>query len=229
MSGPLLLVDTATRHAVVGLADEDGRLLAAAEWDSPHRHGEQLLSQLDRLFHEQGIRPARSAGIGVGIGPGSFTGLRIGLATAKVIAHAVGSPIVGLLTTRLLAAAAAKKGESVAVVLPAGSADRYVCRYRDGDELLAPQLLPGTQVQSALERGDLVVAVDLAEDELGVSAAELGRRAQAGLAAALARAAATEIRAGRWDDLAALVPTYVALPRGLVSAEQEAAWSPDLR
>jgi tRNA threonylcarbamoyl adenosine modification protein YeaZ len=194
MSGPLLLVDTATRHAVVGLADEDGRLLAAAEWDSPHRHGEQLLSQLDRLFHEQGIRPADLAGIGVGIGPGSFTGLRIGLATAKVIAHAVGSPIVGLLTTRLLAAAAAKKGESVAVVLPAGSADRYVCRYRDGDELLAPQLLPGTQALSALER-----------------------------------AAATEIRAGRWDDLAALVPTYVALPRGLVSAEQEAAWSPDLR
>jgi tRNA threonylcarbamoyladenosine biosynthesis protein TsaB len=224
----ILLIETATRHAVVGLAEPDGRLAGVAEWDSPHRHGEQLLPQLDRLLTEQGTAAADLIAVAVGIGPGSFTGLRIGLATAKVIAYTVVCPIVGLSTTGLLARAVAGDS-SVAVVLPAGTADRYVCRYRGPDELLAAQLLPAAQVPSAIERGDLVLAVDLADDELGTAAAELGRRAQAGLAGAMADAAAQAIGAGRSDDLAGLVPSYVALPRGVASAQAEVAWSPDLR
>jgi tRNA A37 threonylcarbamoyladenosine modification protein TsaB len=156
--------------------------------------------------------------------------LRIRLATAKVVAYTVGCPILGLSTTGLLARAAAGAEDSnVAVVLPAGSADRYVCRYRGPVELLAPQLLPAAQVQSAIERGDLVLAVDLADDELGASAAELGQRAQSGVAGAMADRAAQAIGAGKSDDLAGLVPSYVALPRGVTSAQAEVAWSPDLR
>jgi hypothetical protein len=111
---------------------------------------------------------------------------------------------------------------------PAGATDRYVARYRGADELAAPRLLAAQRVQEALERGDLVVGVDIADEELGTAAAELGRRAQAGLAAALAEIAAEAVAAGRTDDLAGLVPSYVALPRG-VGADAEVAWSPDLR
>jgi tRNA threonylcarbamoyladenosine biosynthesis protein TsaB len=227
VSDQLLVIDTATRHAVVALADAQGALAGAREWDSPHRHGEQLMPHLDELLAEAGLRPADLAGVAVGTGPGSFTGLRIGLATAKVIAYTVGCPIVGLPTTAALALAADRPG-AVAVVLPAGTADRYVARYRDGRPLAQPRLAPASQVQHLLEDGDTVVAVDLHDEELGRSAAELGTAAQRGLAAALARMAADARTDGRADDLAALVPSYVALPRG-VSGEQEVAWSPDLR
>jgi tRNA threonylcarbamoyladenosine biosynthesis protein TsaB len=228
VSDQLLIIDTATRHALVALCGTDGAISAMREWDSPHRHGEQLLPQLDSLFEEAAQARAGLAAVAVGIGPGSFTGLRIGLATAKVIAYTLDCPIIGLSTAAGLAAAAAESG-AVAVVLPAGTADRYVARHDGSGELTAPALVPASRVQGLLEPDDMVVAVDLADDELGASAAALGRRAQAGLAEALARAAAQLYRDGGAADLAALVPSYVALPRGVASAEQEVAWSPDLR
>jgi tRNA threonylcarbamoyladenosine biosynthesis protein TsaB len=123
VSERLLVVDTATRHAVVALCDEQGSLLGVREWDSPHRHGEQLMPQLDDLLAAAGLRPRELTGVAIGTGPGSFTGLRIGLAAAKVIAYTVGCPIVGLSTTAALAAGAGQSG-AVAVVLPAGTADR---------------------------------------------------------------------------------------------------------
>ncbi|HVM29673.1 MAG TPA: tRNA (adenosine(37)-N6)-threonylcarbamoyltransferase complex dimerization subunit type 1 TsaB [Candidatus Limnocylindrales bacterium] len=228
MSRRLLVIDTATRRAVVALADGDGALVGTRTWDSPHRHGEHLLTQLDSLLAEAGLSPDRIELVAVGAGPGSFTGLRIGLATAMVIAYTVGCPIIGLSTTAALARAALAEG-SLAVVLPAGAADRYVARYQSGRELAPPRLAQSTQVQAVLEHGDAVAAVDLADDELGRSAAALGRQAQEGMAAALATMSAEALAAGRADELAALVPSYVALPRGVAAGEPEMAWSPDLR
>jgi tRNA threonylcarbamoyladenosine biosynthesis protein TsaB len=225
----LLVIDTATRQAVVALADFDGALVALREWHSPHRHGEQLLLQLDALLAEAGVSTRELAAVAAGTGPGSFTGLRIGLASAKVVAYTIGCSLVGLSTTAALAAAIpAEADEAVAVVLPAGASDRYVARYRGPVELLAPVLRPAGQLQASLERGDLVAAIDL-DDELGVSAAELGRRAQAGLAGALAQSAAQAIAAGRYVGPEVLVPSYVALPRGVAVAHRDSEWSPDLR
>lgn len=227
VSGPVLLIDTATRHAVVAIAGGDGSLLAAREWDSPHRHGDHLLRELDELMSDADVAPTGLAAVAVGTGPGSFTGLRIGLATAKVIGYTVGCPVIGLSTTMALAGAAKADG-AVAVVLPAGSSDRYVARYAANTEITPPQLLPAAHVQSVLEDGDLVLAVDLSDEELGASAAEQGRAAQAGLSRALAALAAEALGAGRSDDLAALVPSYVALPRGAATS-RDVEWSPDLR
>lgn len=233
--GSVLLIETATRHAVVALADRDGTLVARREWDSAHRHGEQLLPQLDGLLAEAGPRIEDVAAVAVGTGPGSFTGLRIGLATAKVIAHGLARPIVGLSTTRLLALAAdAERGANVAVVLPAGVGDRYVARYAVGadavSELAGPTLVPAAGgVHDALQHGEVVLAVDLPDDELGASAGERGRSAQANLGAAMAHAAAAALAAGELDDVATLVPSYVALPRGVAASTSEMAWSPDLR
>jgi hypothetical protein len=77
--------------------------------------------------------------------------------------------------------------------------------------------------------GDRLVAVDLPPGEAGAAADELGRQAQAGLAAALAAEAAAALAGRRSDDLAALVAQYVALPRGVPATTEEMAWSPDLR
>jgi tRNA threonylcarbamoyladenosine biosynthesis protein TsaB len=228
----LLALDTATRTPVLALAELDGTILAERRWESRHRHGEQLLEELDRLLAEIDRTPHEIGGIIVGTGPGSFTGLRIGLATAKVLAYSLGVPLVGHSTTRALAVGTGETGE-MAVTLPAGVADRYVHRIsvaKNGtdEELAGPALVAAVEAFAAAAGDARVVAVDLAAD-VDHEAVERGWRALAGLAQALARAGAAAIADGRSDDVATLVPAYVALPRGVAQAAEEMQWSPDLR
>ena len=125
----ILVIDTATRRPLVALADDDGALRAQRQWHSHHRHGEELLQHVDELLAEAGVARHELTGVVVGTGPGSFTGLRIGLATAKTIAYSLNVPIAGYSSTLALAAAATRDGD-VTITLPAGAADRYVHRIR---------------------------------------------------------------------------------------------------
>lgn len=75
-----------------------------AEHDEPSRnHSRTLLPAIDRLLRRQGLGPADLEAVAVGIGPGSFTGVRVGLALAKTIAFGLGIPPVGVSTLRALA------------------------------------------------------------------------------------------------------------------------------
>ena len=75
-------------------------LVGESQWESHHRHGEELLKKLDDLLRACICKAHDLAGVIVGTGPGSFTGLRIGLATAKTIAYSLDVPIVGVSTTQ---------------------------------------------------------------------------------------------------------------------------------
>lgn len=209
----ILVLDTATRTPVVAIAAEDGTVMAERAWQSRYRHGEELLGRLDEALAESGISRRDLTGVVVGIGPGSFTGLRIGMATAKTIAYVLGIPVVGVSSTRALALAAATADESaaeIAISLPAGAADRYIHRFRITDGLPAQ-----------IDEPQLVATPPTSD--------ELDGEAVAGLAAALAQLGAAALDAGETDDPATLVPAYVALPRGLAAAAAEMTWSPDLR
>ncbi|MEP7379659.1 MAG: tRNA (adenosine(37)-N6)-threonylcarbamoyltransferase complex dimerization subunit type 1 TsaB [Chloroflexota bacterium] len=208
----ILVLDTATRRPIVALAADDGSVLAQRTWESRHRHGEELLARLDEALAEAGGRKQELSGVVVGTGPGSFTGLRIGLATAKTIAYALSIPIVGVSSTRALAQAAAIANplSDIAVALPAGAADRYVHRFK---------VTGGALVEAAQPH---LVATPPKGDELD------GEKIM-GLAAALAQLGAAALRSGHTDDPQTLVPAYVALPRGIAAAVAEMTWSPDLR
>jgi tRNA threonylcarbamoyladenosine biosynthesis protein TsaB len=233
---PLLVLDTATRTPVVAIASLAGAVLGERRWTSRHRHGEELLGQLDGLLAELDLVRTSIAGVIVGTGPGSFTGLRIGLATAKLIAYGLAVPLTGISTSRALALAAARHGPDAAVyavALPAGVADRYVHRLRVAGGRVAelePAQLVGSQpaFAAAVDEAE-VVAVDLEPGQLAPAAIELGRHAIAGLAEALASMGVEELRRGRHDDPASLVPAYVALPRGISQAAASVEWLPDLR
>jgi len=240
VTGWLLAIDTATQQATLAIGDGDGTLRAARQWPAGHTHAETLLPALRELLAEVGIAPPDLAGIVVGTGPGGFTGLRVGLATAKTLAHGLGVPIIGVATSEALAAAVlASTGAGTAVVLlPAGPADRYVARVVVDPAGVAAAAVPprllappdfGAQIASAMAAGEPLVAVDLEGVELPEAACELGRRALAGLGAALLAAGARALAAGRTDAVDALVPTYVTLPRGVAAGHGEASWSPDLR
>ncbi len=224
----ILALDTATSRCLVATATLDGELDGATTWPAGHRHGETLLPTIGRFLGEQNIRRSRIAGIVVGTGPGAFTGLRVGLATAKTLAASLGLPIVGVSTAEALLAAAvdapfgdAAVGRPV-LLMPAGPADRI--EVRPG---ASPRLLPGG-TKPALESGETLVALDLV-DRAPPAALERGERAWAGFAAALVRLGVERLIRGEADDVARLVPEYVTLPRGVSATDGTVAWSRDPR
>lgn len=220
--GRLLVIDTATTHAVIALGEADGTLFERRGWVAGYRHGEELLARIEALLTDAGQVPAALGGIVVGTGPGAFTGLRVGIATAKGLAHALRLPIAGVATgSALLAAAASAAGiaaepGAIALLQPAGPSDRVLSRPG-----AAPVILAGG-TDPDLGPGERLVAVDL-DGRAPADASSLGAAAHEGLVAALLAAGAARFAAGDPDDLAELVPEYVTLPRGVRAALPENA------
>ena len=228
-NGLLLAIDTATSRAVLAIGTSDGTLLAADTWPAGHRHVEELLPRLEALLAGCGWdRRALAvvAGIVVGTGPGAFTGLRVGLATAKALAVAFGRPLVAVGSGAALLAAAgaadpATDPRHLVLLLPAGSADRYLVTTT-GTRLATGPDLP------ALPVGAVMIAVDLAGRAPDAALAR-GEAATDGLPGVLLQLGAARLAVGDVDDPARVVPEYVSLPRGMAADAGEEAvttWSP---
>lgn len=239
---PTLVLDTATSRTVVGLDGlERGRRFVRCDV-AAGRHGGELLPAIAACFAGAGRGVEAIGRVVVGTGPGSFTGLRIGLAAAKTIAYSRSLPIVGVPTAAALARAAlgAGVGGEVLVAQPAGPSGRYLTRVGLGPgadpgglayELPEPSAIvpPGSSLPEAA--GDaLLVTVDLDEDEsLPAEARERGRAALLGLGEALAALGQARLARGESDDVAELVPGYVTIPRGVGEVAAAVAWAPELR
>ena len=232
--GPWLALDTATSHAVVALGDAPSTSRAVA-WHAGHQHGGTLLPAIESLLRDAGVARADLAAVVVGTGPGAFTGLRVGLATAKTMAHELGCPIIAIPTAAALATAIAPRvaGWPILIVQPAGPHDRYATTVRRGEGGV-----PAVEAARLVVSGDPLpagggsrVAIDLAPTAAGITGemVELGREALGGLGPALLAVGGLVLAAGRSDDAASLVPLYVTLPRGVPEAVGAQAWSPDLR
>jgi tRNA threonylcarbamoyladenosine biosynthesis protein TsaB len=241
--GPLLVaIDTATRRAAIALGPGRGVMLGSRSWEAGYRHGEELLVVLDALLREAAIGLADLTGVVVGTGPGAFTGLRVGMATAKGLAYGLRIPLVGVGSAAGLALAARTArnapDDGVVVLMPAGPHDRYLARFAapagGGDVRSSavgdPELVPGAEALEPLLGTMTVVAVDLAAGP-GITgeAVALGLAAQAGLGAALLDAGRAALDRGHADDVAELVPAYVTLPRGITAPAGTIEWSRDLR
>lgn len=235
--GLLLAIDTATRRAAVAIGDGVGAPLAARSWVAGYRHGEELLAVVDELLREAGIHLGDLGGIVGGTGPGAFTGLRVGLATAKGLAYGLHVPIAGISSAAGLAVAARGPDDprDVAVVLPAGPHDRYLARYRVPaaavpDAAGEAALVPGGEPLDPRVAGAWLVAVDLAPGPaIDAAAVARGLQAQQGLGAALLALGRQALDAGEEVDVAELVPAYVTLPRGITEQVGRIEWSRDLR
>jgi tRNA threonylcarbamoyladenosine biosynthesis protein TsaB len=103
--GPILALDTATDQAAVAVVDDHGAALALRHWASGRRHTVELAPTVRALLREAGLSPAGLAAVAVAIGPGSYTGLRIGLSLAQGLGLATGCPVVGVPTLDIVAAA----------------------------------------------------------------------------------------------------------------------------
>lgn len=162
----VLAFDTATADTAVGLAVPGQRPLTASHRPGPGErpgHAAQLLVLARGLLAEAGLGWEDVTRIGVGRGPGTFTGLRIGVATARALVQAGGQELVGVSTLEALATgvqlAAAAPGAAAAprdvlACLDARRGEAYVAAWRDGVRTLAPSAVtPGALLAGLVGEG----------------------------------------------------------------------------
>ncbi len=158
----LLGIETATELVGVAAADtEAGPGAVASVWvTGRRRHTESLTPAIDHLLHQLGWTLPDIDGLAVDIGPGLFTGLRVGVATAKGLALGLGVGLLGVTSLDVLAEAALEGGwpGEVLAVVDARRSEVFAARYRPGGPAGPEQLAPPTLFTPA----DLVAA--LAED-----------------------------------------------------------------
>ncbi len=136
----LLAIDTATLVASVAVVD-DHDVLAVRD-SGVSSHSDNLLVRVDEVLAEAGLKLAELDGVAVGLGPGSFTGLRIGMSSAKGLAYAAGKPLYGVSSLAAVALDLAADRDSTGVlyvpVLDARRSEVFAGFYRyDGDRLHA--------------------------------------------------------------------------------------------
>ena len=105
----LLALDTSTPLVSVAVA-HDGEVLTAATSEQPMQHGEQLAPMIGRVLAEVGALRQDVTAVAVGVGPGPYTGLRVGIVTARTFALVLGIPAYGVCSLDVLAAAAVDGG-----------------------------------------------------------------------------------------------------------------------
>jgi tRNA threonylcarbamoyl adenosine modification protein YeaZ len=137
----LLAFDTATPLVTVALHDGD-RVVAERLSDRPMKHGEQLAPLIEAVLADAGIVRQDLTAIAVGVGPGPFTGLRVGLVTARTLGHVLEIPVYGVCTLDVLAAEAVGTGTVTGDFLVATDARRkevYLASYdAEGRRLEGP-------------------------------------------------------------------------------------------
>ena len=216
-----LAIDAATR--MPSLALYDGECVVAEEtWRSADGHTVELVPGLMRMLERQRVSPSELKGIAVALGPGSFTGLRIGLSVAKGLALTLAIPLMGIPTLDILVYAQARRPGPVCAVLQAGRG--RVCaafyRWRKGqwqrqgdyrlttlDELCADIETP------TFFCGEIdAQATELLRERLGERAVVASPASSMRRAGYLAELGWQRLERGEVDDPATLAPIYLRYP-----------------
>jgi tRNA threonylcarbamoyladenosine biosynthesis protein TsaB len=223
-SVPRILAIETSGHAGSVALGEDGRVVAAREISGDRKTARMLAPAIREVLAEVGWQPRDVGLVAVGIGPGSFTGLRLGVTTAKAFAYAVGAEILGLDTREILAAGVSADAPRVHTVLDAQRGELFVGRLVAAEPGGPRTLQPGPVLWSeadflaSLVPGDVVTGPVLdrlaAKLPAGVLASDRATWIpQAKDALALA---ARDWLLGRRDDPLTLLPEY-----GRASAAEE--------
>lgn len=189
-----LAADTSLPILSVALFDET--LIGSVSLEGKQSRNEKLLPAMDWLLTESGRRRAELKLLAVTRGPGSFTGVRVGLATIQGLAMALSIPVIGMSTHE--AVAESRRGESFVVFGDGGRGEFYVSAFSEDREVVPPSLMSGQELEE-LKRG-FSGAVDLSEFVRDGNVAILAAQRAARLAG--------DHAAARYGDL---TPIYVRL------------------
>jgi tRNA threonylcarbamoyladenosine biosynthesis protein TsaB len=214
----VLAIDTSSPQGAVVLYD--GHQISTRSWPAGRSHTTTLLAEIHHLLDTAGTEIASLAAIGVAVGPGTFTGLRVGLGVAKGFHLAVGTPLLGISTLEATALPFVGCGRNLIPVVAAGRGRLIWTPYSTDDEGLTALDLPrnGTvaELVEALSKfGPTIVCGELGDEDAALvqSLPETIvpplpiRLRQPGAFAALTR---TRWQRGETDDATSIEPIYLS-------------------
>ena len=242
-AGPVLGLDTSGPIGSIALAQQ-GRIVG--EIVRPvTSHGASLPGAVADLLDSSGLRPADLAAIAVGIGPGSFTGLRIGLSYAKGLAFAGGSAVIGVSSLDAIALAALEslsgrtKG-AVCVTIDARKGEVYAALYEIGSDALEKVMwdtvVPLKSLVVHLNHDTIMVGDDKASEagallhEKGIEVTVVGKSALESRGRCVAAIGSSRLARGQIDRAENLEPVYVRPPEATFRVDggrvrSEGVWS----
>jgi tRNA threonylcarbamoyladenosine biosynthesis protein TsaB len=223
----ILGIETSTKTGSVAVVSENG-VIAQYSLNIEVTHSERLMSTVDRVLKDTGLTVSDLVGVAVAIGPGSFTGLRIGLSTVKGLALATGNPVAAVPTLQALAWNLPYAAYPVCPLLDARKNEVYAALYRfDGPALV--QVLPEVAIPIArlAERfsektvftgeGSRIYRTEI-QKIFGERAVFAPHSAILPSGATVAEIGLDMIKSGRQAELDSLTPMYIRRP------EAEVAW-----
>ena len=216
----LLAIDTATRMASAALFDASG-LVAESTWRSENNHSVELLPTIAALMNQQGTTFGDLSAVAVAQGPGSFTGLRIGMGVAKGLCLALDLPIIAIPTLDIITYAVGDPGCRVDAVIEAGRGRICVASYRYEDGLpvaVSPVSLWKSSVWQVIADEPVLVAGEVAPELVDRLLEQPGSDhiAFSSLAGSVRRAgylaelAWDRLENDQVDDMDSLAPIYIS-------------------
>jgi tRNA threonylcarbamoyladenosine biosynthesis protein TsaB len=205
-----LAMDTSGAVCVLALAEDDGSVRAVSLFESKRTLSRRLLGEVDSLLTRNSLTLDGMTAFAVGLGPGSFTGVRVGVTTAKTLAQVTGKPLVGVGTLDAYTAALQKLDRPVMPILPSRRGEVYAALYERGECINAPFAASLEAVSARLETlSNAVLCGDTAQlpDWTGPALAQPWTPPEG-----LAQIAARRLQNADTDDPFALVPLYVVAP-----------------
>jgi len=222
----LLAIDTSSPTGSVAAA-RGISVLAEARLDSGRRHGRDLVPAVERLLAEVGWRPSDLDAVAVGVGPGSYTGLRVGLTCARTLAFACDARLLGIGSLNALALNAPDDAPHVVTAVDAQRGNLYVAEFqRDATDRLVctqpVQVLPAEAWIAGLApdswvTGDALKRYAEPVEARGCRLAEQDRWYPTGRGIALLGAGAAA--RGEFADLHQLTPLYLRRPAAVETWE----------
>ncbi|MBD3331743.1 tRNA (adenosine(37)-N6)-threonylcarbamoyltransferase complex dimerization subunit type 1 TsaB [candidate division GN15 bacterium] len=205
----ILAIDTATSYLQLAMAYGGDRMVNSSN-DVGRLQGQVILKKIEELFESTELRPADLDVIVVCIGPGSFTGLRVGIAAAKSIAEVVDAHVVGVTMFDMIAERLPDREEVVWAMVPSRRDEVYLARIKSGQvegdsiDVYADQKVADTVANDLM----YAISIDVPGRFPGIKT-----EADGGLihptAADLLRVGTRRALAGQFDDLVLLEPLYL--------------------
>jgi tRNA threonylcarbamoyladenosine biosynthesis protein TsaB len=214
----ILGIDTSTMMGAVGIVDDES-LIAELRTNIELTHSERLMLHIDSLLKSAHLTLADIDGFSVTLGPGSFTGLRIGIAAVKAMAYATGKPIAGVQTLDVLADNLPYAKYQVCPILDARKKQVYAAIYKSTDtkrmtlmpgSVLTPEELAEKIEEPTIFLGEgAYVYREFFEGRLCCQAVFAPKSAGYPSGAAVAFRGLKDIQNGRVADPMSLVPSYI--------------------
>lgn len=202
----ILAMDTSGTFCVLALAEDDGSVQAVSLFQSKRALSRRLLGEVDGLLTRNGLTLADMTAFAVGLGPGSFTGVRVGVTTAKTLAQVSEKPLVGVGTLDSYAAALSGLDGAALPVLPSRRGEVYAAVYERGTCTEPPFAAP---IEAISERRNVLLCGDsiLVPGWHGLTVFQPWTPPDG-----LCKLAARRLQNSDTDNPLSLVPLYVVAP-----------------